>query len=237
LFIDDNPVERERVRQRLPEVEVWGEDIFGLRRRLLNDPRLQTPRLVAGSFDRTERTKGQLERQAARARTLSDVGFLVSLNLETKIVAADETFESERIAELFERTTQFNATGRKFPIAVLEALLASPDGHIFVAYAKDRFADHGLIGAAVVEKGEIRGFAISCRVLGLGIEHKLLGHIVENVGEPIALKAAIIPTDRNLPVRNLYRDNGFLLAEDGLWHFADPSKAPAPGPALGVVGK
>jgi predicted enzyme involved in methoxymalonyl-ACP biosynthesis len=88
-----------------------------------------------------------------------------------------------------------------------------------------------------VEKGEIRGFAISFRVLGLGIEHKLLGHIVENVGEAKALKAAIIVTDRNLPVRNLYRDNGFLLAEDGLWHFADPYKVPAPGPALGVVGK
>ncbi len=57
------------------------------------------------------------------------------------------------------------------------------------------------------------------------------------VGEAKALKAAIIVTDRNLPVRNLYRDNGFLLAEDGLWHFADPYKVPAPGPALGVVGK
>ncbi len=43
LFIDDHPVERDRVRQRLPEVEVWGEDPFSLRRRLLNDPRLQLP--------------------------------------------------------------------------------------------------------------------------------------------------------------------------------------------------
>ncbi len=41
LFIDDHPVERDRVRQRLPEVEVWGEDPFSLRRMLLNDPRLQ----------------------------------------------------------------------------------------------------------------------------------------------------------------------------------------------------
>ena len=43
LFIDDHPVERDRVRQRLPEVEVWGEDPFSLRRMLLSDPRLQVP--------------------------------------------------------------------------------------------------------------------------------------------------------------------------------------------------
>ena len=46
LFIDDHPMERERVRQRLPDVEVWGEDPFALRRRLLTDPRLQVPRLT-----------------------------------------------------------------------------------------------------------------------------------------------------------------------------------------------
>ena len=40
LFLDDNPVERDRVRQRLPEVEVWGDDPFALRRKLLSDPRL-----------------------------------------------------------------------------------------------------------------------------------------------------------------------------------------------------
>jgi hypothetical protein len=46
LFIDTCPVARDRVRQGLPQVEVWGEDLFGLRRRLLNDPRLQTPQIA-----------------------------------------------------------------------------------------------------------------------------------------------------------------------------------------------
>ena len=46
LFIDDHPIERERVRPQLPEVEVWGEDPFALRRRLLTDPRLQPPRVT-----------------------------------------------------------------------------------------------------------------------------------------------------------------------------------------------
>ena len=67
LFIDDNPVERDRVRQRLPEVEVWGEDPFSLRRRLLNDPRLQIPVVTAEAASRSDARQGP-DRAAAFAR-------------------------------------------------------------------------------------------------------------------------------------------------------------------------
>src|ERR1700760_4684849 len=61
LFIDDNPVERDRVRQFLPEVEVWGEDLLGLRGALLDDPRLQTARVTEESSKRTQLVKAQLD--------------------------------------------------------------------------------------------------------------------------------------------------------------------------------
>src|ERR1019366_7447412 len=67
LFIDDNPVERENVRQRLPEVEVWGDELFSLRRRLLNDPSLQAPSVTEESASRTALTQAQLSRQRSRA--------------------------------------------------------------------------------------------------------------------------------------------------------------------------
>ena len=76
LFIDDNPVERDRVRQRLPEVEVWGEDPFGLRRRLLDDPRLQIPVITAEAADRTALVKAQLARQQLRAETLGEARYI-----------------------------------------------------------------------------------------------------------------------------------------------------------------
>src|SRR6202020_593513 len=69
LFIDDNAIERDRVRQRLPEVEVWGEDPFGLRRRLLDDPRLQIPVITAEAAARSELVKAQIARQPRGART------------------------------------------------------------------------------------------------------------------------------------------------------------------------
>ena len=216
VFIDDHPVERERVRQQLPEVEVWGEDPFALRRRLLTDPRLQPPRITAESAARTEATKAQLSRQHHRAASAHEDAFLASLNVQTRIERLAPGAALERVEELFQRTTQFNTTGAKFPVADLEALIRSPEAAVFTAHVSDRFGDHGLVGAAVLKEGEIVGLALSCRVLGLGVEHRFMAFIAEAMAGS-ALRGRIIETPRNGPVRNLYRDNGFALGDDGMW--------------------
>ena len=216
LFIDDHPVERERVRQRLPQVEVWGDDPFALRRRLLSDPRLQQVRLTAEAADRTALAKAQLGRQAARAEAPSEADFVAALGIETRVERlAPGAGEVERIAELFRRTTQFNATGLKPSAADLSAVLADPQGAVYAAHVRDRFADNGLVGAVVVRAGEIAGLVLSCRVLGLGVEHAILQAVIADQGRP--LSGRIVPTDRNTPVRHIYRDNGFGLGDDGVW--------------------
>ena len=89
---------------------------------------------------------------------------------------------------------------------------------MFSLHVADRFGDHGLVGAAVVAHGEIAGLVMSCRVLGLGVEHAFLQHVVDAVKEKFdALVARIVETPRNLPVRNIYRHNGFAAGDDGLW--------------------
>src|SRR4029077_19331888 len=85
LFIDDNPVERDRVRQFLPEVEVWGEDLFGLRRALLDDPRLQIARVTEESAKRTELVKAQLDRQCLQAEAVDENSYIASLQIRTRI--------------------------------------------------------------------------------------------------------------------------------------------------------
>jgi FkbH-like protein len=218
LFIDDHPIERDRVRRRLPEVEVWGESLFGLRRALLDDPRLQLPRITAETATRTELVKAQLGRQQFRAETLNEADYIASLNIQCRIERLGAGVKLERIAELFQRTTQFNTTGRKLSAAELDAFLAKADAHVFSINVSDRFGDHGLVGAAVVDRGEIVGLVMSCRVLGLGVEHTFLQHIVQTLrAEFDALTARIVATPRNIPVRNIYRDNGFVAQEDGLW--------------------
>ena len=122
----------------------------------------------------------------------------------------------DRIEELFRRTTQFNATGRQFTAAGLASLAASPKALVFALHVSDRFADHGLVGAAVIEDREITGLVMSCRVLGMGVEHEFMQHMMSAVGDGV-VSARIVPTSRNIPVRNIYRDNGFVLDQDGVW--------------------
>ena len=219
LFIDDNPVERDRVRQRLPEVEVWGEDPFSLRRRLLNDPRLQIPAITAEAAARSALVKAQIARQQLRAETLGETQYIESLGIQCRIeTLTPASTKLERVNELFRRTTQFNTTGRKFSSSELAALVENPDARLFTIEVSDRLGDHGMVGAAVITGCEIIGFAISCRALGMGIEHTFLRHIVnESKDQPLALRGKIIPTPRNIPVRNIYRDHGFIEGEGGAW--------------------
>ena len=218
LFIDDTPIERERVRIRLPEVEVWGEDPFSLRRRLLTDPRLQPARLTQESAARTEATKAQIERRQSRADSLSEAEFIASLDVRTRFERLAAGARLDRVEELFQRTTQFNTTGARFPVAELDALAGAPDADVFTAHVSDRFGDHGLVGAAVVRAGEIIGLALSCRVLGLGVEHRFMQFILGELrGDHDELSARIIETPRNAPVRHVYRDNGFELGQDRVW--------------------
>ena len=215
LFIDDSAHERERVRAELPDIEVWGEDLYSLRRRLLDDPRLQRPRLTAEAAARADLVKAQLTRQRLRASAADEAAFRASLAIVCEVFSPGPT-DLPRIAELFQRTTQCNATSAQFSLAELAA------ASVKAMRVKDRFADHGLVGAAVVRDGEIAGFALSCRVIGLGVEQKLLAAVVAAHG-PLA--ARIIETPRNGPVRWLYRDGGFAKDADGVWRIEHKSAA------------
>jgi len=224
LFIDDNPVERDRVRQRLPEVEVWGEDPFSLRRRLLNDPRLQIPIVTAEASSRSELVKAQIARQQLRTETMGEAQYIEQLQIKCAIERLlASSAKLQRLEELFQRTTQFNTTARKFSSGELSALAADPDARLFAMEVSDRLGEYGLVGAAVIVGGEIVGLAISCRALGMGVEHRFLRHILNEMKESsVPLSGRIIPTSRNIPARNIYRDNGFTEAEPGLWLMATP---------------
>jgi len=219
LYIDDHPVERDRVRQRLPEVEVWGEDPFNLRRRLLNDPRLQLPAITEESAARSELVKAQLSRQQLRAEILDEDSYIESLQIRCCFDKLDSASPRlARVEELFQRTTQFNTTGRKFSLEQLKALAEDPTAAVFILEVADRLGDHGLVGAAIMSGDDILGLAISCRVLGMGVEHQFMRYILAEAKKSFSeIKGKIIATSRNIPVRNIYRDHGFTEMEPGLW--------------------
>jgi FkbH-like protein len=208
MFVDDHPVERERVRQALPQVAVLGEDLFSLRRTLLGDPRLQVLKVTEESATRTDLVKAQLGRDHERAASGDSEDFLASLQVAYAFERPTAGPALERAAELFARTTQFNTTGRRFSES--ELARHAQAGGLFVGSCQDRFGDYGLVAAAVVEDGEIVALAMSCRVIGLGVEHRFLAFILDVMADAHTLALArIIDTARNGPVRHLYADHGF----------------------------
>jgi FkbH-like protein len=219
IFIDDSAQQRERVRTALPDVTVWGEDLFSLRRTLLTDPRLQPVRLTEEASQRSELVSAQLDRSRLRAQTGDEAAFVASLQVVCTVqrLTPDDAAILERVRELTERTTQFNATGMRFGIDDLQRIIAASDGRVFVLRMTDRLADHGLVGVAIVLDAEIRNFVLSCRVIGLGGERALLDAVIaDQTGAP-CLTGRIIPTDRNMPVRHLYAGHGFIQLRPGVW--------------------
>src|SRR4029077_7411296 len=140
--------------------------------------------------------KAQLGRQRLQAEAADERSYLASLQVKTRIERVLPEAKFDRIEELFRRTTQFNATGRQFTAAGLSSLAASPNALVFALHVSDRFADHGLVGGAVIEDREIIGLVMSCRVLGMGVEHEFMRHMLGTVGDGV-VSARIVPTSRN----------------------------------------
>lgn len=217
VFIDDNPVERERVRQTLPDILVLGEDLFSLRRWLLSDPRLQPLSLMAESSARTQMLKAAGERERWRAKAKDETAFRDSLEL-VPTIGRLQASDVQRLKELFERTTQFNTTGRKFTATELMNLSRRDDAQIFTLHLKDRFGDYGLIGGCVVQAGEISALAVSCRALGIGVEHQFMDRIIAELSHHYnTLTASLVITARNVPARNIFRNHGFSEDDNNLW--------------------
>lgn len=228
VFVDDSERERERVRQALPDVAVLGENLFALRKTLLTDPTLEQVRLTAESARRSTLVQAQLERSRLRGSVGDDSVFVESLHVVSEVERLTIDMAGsvlDRIVELIARTTQFNATGRRFSAKELRQIVDAESGRVFVLRMRDRLADHGLVGVAVVLAGEIMNFVLSCRVIGLNGERALLSAVVEDPGNQM-LTGRIVQTDRNMPVRNLYAAHGFQAAQDGCWQACAPA-APA----------
>ena len=113
--------------------------------------------------------------QAQRLRGQSAAGFQnleeywATLNLEVSIEPA-KTFSIPRIAQLTQRTNQMNLTTRRYTEAEVQALAVDPSWQIFSVAAKDRYGDHGIVGAMFIKTTgddcHIDTFLMSCRVLG-----------------------------------------------------------------------
>ena len=159
---------------------------------------------------RTELYREEFKRQDLRAATLTFEDFINSLQLDVDIapLSADDV---KRAAQLTLRTNQFNFTTIRREEADVQALASDGRHDIRTVRVRDRFGDYGLVGLLIAETGKdiwvLDTFLLSCRVLGRGVEHRVmatLGQAAATAGAR-AVRLRIEGTKRNIPARTFLR--------------------------------
>lgn len=225
VFVDDNPNERELMRQALPQVLTpeMPADPALYRGTLEALPQLQT--LVITEEDRTRAAQYRSRRQRDQIRTTvaSLDEYLHSLRIRVEILKASEPL-LPRVHQLFQRTNQFNLTTRRHQLGELAAFSTSADWVLYAVKVSDRFGDHGLVATALVradpDAWKVDSLLMSCRVIGYGVETALIALIAQEAREAgaVALHGEFIPTKKNAPARDFYERHGFAAAESAPDH-------------------
>lgn len=221
VLLDDNPAERELVRQRLPQVAVpeLPDDTALYPQTLLASGLFEA---VSFSEEDSRRTEmyGARAAVAARREGASDLGaFLDSLEMSIAFAPFDEIGRS-RIAQLINKSNQFNLTTRRY--TENEVLAMESDPHLLTLQVrlKDKFADHGMIGVVICRPAQARTWEIdtwlmSCRVLGRRVEEAVLAEIVAQAASRniVELRGRYIASGRNAMVSGHYGALGFSAVE------------------------
>jgi FkbH-like protein len=176
-FIDDNPVECAEVEAGCPGVLVLSlADVEDPARYLGNVWPLDVLNVTEEDRRRSEMVRDNLARDRL-AKSVGDLAsFLAALDLRVDI-AEPRMGQLARVAQLTQRTNQFNFTTRRRSEPEIEQLLKQ-GLECRVVEVQDRFGDYGLVGVVIFSQTQdamvLDTFLLSCRVLGRGVEHAII---------------------------------------------------------------
>lgn len=222
VFVDDNPTERELVKQMLPMVSVpdFPEQPYELPvffKKLVEDY-FKVYSITDEDKKKTEQYKANAARAQAQNSFADFDEFLKSLEINVTIEAANE-FNISRIAQMTQKTNQFNLTTRRYTDADIRSFIAS-GWKIWCISVSDKFGDNGITGAIMMNGNNIDSLLLSCRILGKGIETafvKTILSILQNEGI-MDVTALYLPTAKNSQVSDFYEKCGLsctCINEDG----------------------
>jgi len=224
-FLDDNPAERERVRQMLPEVAVpeLPDDPAYYPAALAQAGYFETTGLSADDAKRAEQYRANAARTIAQESIGDYDAYLASLDMVCDVRHFDDIGRT-RIAQLINKSNQFNLTTRRYTEA--EVKQKQDDGNLFALQVRltDKFGDNGMISVVIFEKGQTEWLCdtwlMSCRVLKRRVEEAVLGIVAgaARAEGATSLKGVYIPTPKNRIVAEHFEKLGFQRSsetEDG----------------------
>jgi FkbH-like protein len=221
VFVDDNPAERELVRQQIkgaavPEIGDRPENYI---KAIDRCGYFEVTSLTKDDANRSDMYKANLERGKAQIQYTDYDEYLRSLEMRAEILPFCALY-AQRIAQLTNRSNQFNLTTLRCTQEEIERL--ATDSHYITLYGRltDKFGDNGIVCAVIGEVEQpllhIRLWLMSCRVLKRGLEYALMGELVKLAWERgiTELRGYYRPTAKNGMVHDFYDKQGFTLASE-----------------------
>ena len=221
LFIDDRADERSMVRETMPEVMTLDAESNVVWRRLALAAELLPEQ---DDLDRTLVYRQRAEREQFLEDTVAAEAEQRELfrKLDFRVLIRHaEAKDLKRVAELINRTNQFNICASRTTLNEVRNWHESRSHTIFLVEARDKFGSMGTVCVAVTwehaDHIEIPVFVLSCRVFGYGVETALLNHLKRSAGYPGRGREIVgkyIATAVNEPCRSTYAQHGFTQEAD-----------------------
>src|SRR6185369_9482696 len=194
VFLDDNPAERNIVRQTLPQVAVP---------ELPADPAYYARVLLASGYFEAVTLSDEDRKRVALQKNVADIhSYLVSLEMVMTVQPFDEVGRA-RIAQLISKSNQFNLTTRRYTEVEVAEAERDPDCMTLQIRLADTFGDNGMICVIICRRSgrdwHIDTWLMSCRVLGRRVEEATLQEILLQARRAgiEALIGTYRPTERN----------------------------------------
>jgi FkbH-like protein len=235
VFIDDNPAERARVREALPEVYVpdWPTEVFLYTSALRSLRCFDAPALSREDLERTRMYNEESRREALRQQVGSIDEWLKTLDIQVTLAPISKA-TSTRAAQLLNKTNQLNLTTRRLTETELLAWADQADHQFWVVNVADRLGEAGLTGLLGVKyQGDVAtivDFVLSCRVMGRKVEETIVHVAVAAAAARSArtVQARYIPTAKNKPCLSFWMTSGFRNEADSVftWNVGEPFALP-----------
>ena len=217
VFIDDSDFEIELIRRFLPEVT----PIHLPTAKALNNKEVLNSYglfyyLVFSAEDKNRGAmyKTEVDRKKMFAETVDLKSYYESLEMVATINFADD-FSKPRIAQLTQKTNQFNLTTKRYSEADINDFMESPLSDVLYIKMKDKFGDMGIVGVCILvyEKNTavFDTFLLSCRALGRKVEDVFLAECLKlcQLRNAKCVTGQYYPTSKNMQVKDFFRKRGF----------------------------